>query len=151
MSRTVKYLFAALVMSVMLTGCFEGPTGPQGTQGKQGEKGDSGSGTISNLKHLVRSSEVTVVTNEELQVIFPGGPFSSTSCYVVRINNPFFEIDCDYSLWDWNDEIGAMMKIDSYWAPSMLYFNLMVTNGKIAFFSDSDISGHTLLFIKYKP
>ena len=37
----VKYVFTILVMSVMLSGCFEGPTGPQGEQGEQGEDGKS--------------------------------------------------------------------------------------------------------------
>ena len=43
MSRTVKYLFTALVMTAMLSGCFEGPAGPQGEKGEQGEQGEQGS------------------------------------------------------------------------------------------------------------
>lgn len=39
MSRTVQYLFAALVMSGMLSGCLEGPIGPQGEKGDPGDLG----------------------------------------------------------------------------------------------------------------
>ena len=43
MSRTVKYLFTALVISTILSGCFDGLTGPQGEKGEKGDPGDQGS------------------------------------------------------------------------------------------------------------
>lgn len=39
---SLKYVFTALVMSVLLSGCFEGPTGPQGEKGEKGDTGEQG-------------------------------------------------------------------------------------------------------------
>lgn len=42
MKSITKCVFAVLIISAMLSGCFEGPTGPQGDNGAQGEKGEQG-------------------------------------------------------------------------------------------------------------
>ncbi len=62
----VKYIFTTLVVLVMLSGCFEGPTGPQGEQGQQGEQGPQG-------EQGIGGSEVSVITGTIYNVNYTEG------------------------------------------------------------------------------
>ena len=71
MPRTIMYLFTALVMSAMLSGCFEGPVGPQGEKGEQGNQGLQGEQGEQGIQGIgVEDSVFVIIAQDESEWVY---------------------------------------------------------------------------------
>jgi len=153
MSRKVKYVLTALVMSVMLSGCFEGPAGPQGEkgdkgdtgeqgqQGIQGEKGDTGEqgvGIVESWNHTVEASEVNY-------------DYIDTGMYFFLIMDERFEMNSGYQFWLLSESDELMVRMDGLAiidTSTICIFS--IGDGMCLFTWFEDITGETILIVKSK-
>jgi len=124
MLRTAKYLFTALVILEIFSGCFEGPVGPQGEKGEQGEQGLQGIGVEDSVFFIepqpqsgwkyteLRDDDDNVigtVVNIELRdylndssagkitiLVYEGHGSNPNIIYNIELHNDWFESGCGY-------------------------------------------------------